>query len=231
MTKNKKIEVPHHMGHRKRLKTRFKNNGGDSLAEYEILELILFRSLPRKDTKPIAKRLIDKFNSLDGVLTASLEGLTKIQGVGEEVAVDIKIMQHLTQRKKLAELMKKPVLGRLPKVIEYCKDVMGNEPLEQFRVLFLNKQNELILDEVLNVGSVDTVPVYPSQVIKKATDIYATAIILVHNHPSGDAMPSEHDKEMTMTIQQAAAVFGIVVHDHIIVSGREHKSMRKMGML
>ena len=231
MTKNKKIEVPHHMGHRKRLKSRFKNNGGDSLAEYEILELILFRSLPRKDTKPIAKRLIDKFNSLDGVLTASLEGLTKIQGVGEEVAVDIKIMQHLTQRKKLAELMKKPVLGRLPKVIEYCKDVMGNEPLEQFRVLFLNKQNELILDEVLNVGSVDTVPVYPSQVIKKATDIYATAIILVHNHPSGDAMPSEHDKEMTMTIQQAAAVFGIVVHDHIIVSGREHKSMRKMGML
>ena len=231
MTKNKKIEVPHHMGHRKRLKSRFKNNGGDSLAEYEILELILFRSLPRKDTKPIAKRLIDKFNSLDGVLTASLEGLTKIQGVGEEVAVDIKIMQHLTQRKKLAELMKKPVLGRLPKVIEYCKDVMGNEPLEQFRVLFLNKQNELILDEVLNVGSVDTVPVYPSQVIKKATDIYATAIILVHNHPSGDAMPSQHDKEMTMTIQQAAAVFGIVVHDHIIVSGRQHKSMRKMGML
>ena len=222
---------PHYHGHRDRLRQRFKSVGHESLADYEILELLLFRSIRQADTKPIAKALIDQFGSLAGVLGAEEKALIKVQGVGPTIAHDLKVVHAASHRAKRSDLFEKTVLGSWSAVIEYCTTVMAHEQIEQFRVLFLDKKNALIADEKQQQGTVDHTPVYPREVIKKALEYNATALILVHNHPSGDPTPSKADIDMTNIIIESAAPMGITVHDHIIIGKEGHVSMRGLQLI
>ncbi|MEO1985118.1 MAG: DNA repair protein RadC [Martelella sp.] len=174
----------HVLGHRDRLRARFRESGSNALADYEILELLLFRLIPRRDTKPIAKALIERFGSLGGVFGAPAELLQEVPGIGETVAFDLKLMSALAQRSLKSSLKDRPILGSWSSVIDYCNAAMAHETREQFRILFLDKRNKLIADEIQGIGTIDHTPVYPREVIKRALELSATAIILVHNHPT-----------------------------------------------
>ena len=191
--------APHFLGHRERLKTRFHDAGGVSLADYELLELILFQALPRRDTKPIAKALLNRFGSFSEVLAAPEGELTRIPGIGEAAVHHLKLIQAAAQRFARDSVRERPLLGSWSAVIDYCRAAMAYEAIEQFRVLFLDKKNMLIADEVQQTGTVDHTPVYPREVVKRALELSATALILVHNHPSGDPTPSTADIQMTKT--------------------------------
>lgn len=221
----------HYHGHRERLRTRFRDHGDTALADYEILELLLFRLIPRRDTKPIAKALLDRFGTLAGVFGAELARLTEVKGVGEAVATDIKLIATTAHRMLKSELKGKKVLASWSSVVEYCHAAMAYETREQFRILFLDKRNALIADEVQQKGTVDHTPVYPREVVKRALDLSATAIILVHNHPSGDPTPSRADIEMTKTIIETAKPLGITVHDHIIIGKEGHASLKGLRLI
>ncbi|RFC62438.1 JAB domain-containing protein [Fulvimarina endophytica] len=221
----------HHDGHRERLKARFADQGSDALADYEFLELVLFRSIPRKDVKPIAKALIARFGSLAEVLNAPRRLLTEVEGVKDAVALDLAIIAGINQRAMRSAVRKREVLSSWSAVLEYCTAVMAHEPREQFRLLFLDKKNALIADEVQGQGTVDHTPVYPREVVRRALELNATAIILVHNHPSGDPTPSRADIEMTRTIQETAKPLGISLHDHIIVGKSGHASLRGLKLI
>ncbi|WP_342642246.1 RadC family protein [Rhodoligotrophos ferricapiens] len=221
----------HYLGHRERLRERFRAKGADSLADYELLELILFRSMPRRDTKPVAKALIEKFGSFAEVLSARPERLIEVKGVGESIAFDLKVLQAAALRLSLSDARQRPVLGAWSAVIKYCRAAMAFDDQEQFRILFLDKKNRLIADEVQQRGTVDHTPVYPREVIKRALDLGASGIILVHNHPSGDPTPSRADIDMTKFIVEAASKLGITVHDHIIVGRDGHASFRALGLI
>lgn len=217
-------------GHRSRLKSRFMNNGASALADYELLELLLFRSIPRRDTKPIAKNLISVFGSFSEVLAAPPERLAEIKGIGQSTITDFQIVKASAEALVSGQVREKPLLGSWSSVIDYCRTAMAFEDKEQFRILFLDKKNKLIKDEVQQVGTVDHTPVYPREVVKRALELSATAIILVHNHPSGDPTPSRADIEMTKTINEIASSLGITVHDHIIIAKDGHASLKGLKL-
>jgi DNA repair protein RadC len=222
---------PHFLGHRERLKTRFRDQGGASLADYELLELILFQAVPRRDTKPIAKALLARFGSFSDVLAAPEPRLVEVTGVGPSVATHLKLVHAAATRYARGAVRQRPLLGSWNDVIDYCRAAMAYEDREQFRILFLDRKNVLIADEVQQVGTVDHTPVYPREVVKRALELSATAIVLVHNHPSGDPTPSRADIDMTRTIVDIAKPLGIAVHDHLIVGRQGHASFRALKLI
>lgn len=221
----------HYHGHRDRLRQRFKKSGDGALEDYELLELLLFRLIPRRDTKPIAKALLDNFGTLAQVFGAPAKRLQEVKGIGENVANDIKLISHIAQRMLKSELRDKQLLASWSSVIDYCHSAMAYEEREQFRILFLDKKNVLIADEVQQTGTMDHTPVYPREVVKRALELSATAIILVHNHPSGDPTPSRADIEMTKLILDTAKPLGITLHDHIIIGKDGHVSFKGLRLI
>jgi DNA repair protein RadC len=223
--------LAHYHGHRDRLRGRFRDKGADSLADYELLELALFRALPRRDTKPVAKALLARFGTLADVLSAPPERLKEINGVGEQAVTDLKLFRAIAERMGQDSVRKRPILSSWNSLLDYCRTAMAYEEREQFRILFLDKKNALIADEVQQTGTVDHTPVYPREIMRRALELSATAIILVHNHPSGDPSPSAADIKMTKTIAEVAKPLGIVVHDHLIIARDGHASFRGMGLI
>ena len=224
-------EKPHYFGHRERLRQRLLRGGTDPLDDYELLELVLQAAQTRRDTKPIAKALLAQFGSLGAVLAAPPEALRAVAGMGEVSAVQIKATHAVVTRMLREEVKKQPVLSSWKQVIAYVRAAMAYERNEQFRILFLDKKNNLVADEVQQKGTVDHAPVYPREVVKRALEIGASALILVHNHPSGDPTPSRADVEMTKDVQKAAAALGLLVHDHIVIGRDGHASLRTLGLM
>jgi len=233
-TKNDKPQtkdVPHYHGHRERLRARFLEAGSAALADYELLELVLFRALPRRDVKPLAKQLLEKFGSFPEVIAASRQRLTEVAGLGDAAITELKVVQAAAERLARDQAKGREVLSSWTALINYCRTAMAFADKEQFRILFLDKRNKLIADERQQIGTVDHTPVYPREVIKRALELSATAIILVHNHPSGDPTPSSADIEMTQAIVQIAAPLGITVHDHLIIGKDGHVSFRSLKLI
>ncbi len=224
-------QKPHYLGHRERLRERFVSGGPDALPDYELLELVLFRSLPRRDTKPIAKALIEKFGSFAEVISAERERLIEIKGIGDSVVIDLKLVQAAALRLSKGSILKKTALHSWSQLLDYCRASMAYKTTEQFRILFLDKKNFLIADEIQGEGTVDHTPVYIREVIKRALELSASSIILVHNHPSGDVTPSRADIDMTQQIIDAAEKLNIIVHDHIIVGRDGHASFRGLKLI
>jgi len=222
---------PHYLGHRERLRRRFRDAGADALPDYELLELILFRAVPRRDTKPLAKAILAQFGTFAEALNAPEERLKEVPGLGEAAITEIKLVRAAALRLVRGEVLERPVLASWSQVLDYCRASMGFEAKEQFRILFLDKRNQIIADEVQQTGTVDHTPVYVREVVKRALELSATAIVLVHNHPSGDPTPSRADIEMTKQIVSSAKNLGIVVHDHIIVGKQGHASFRGLGLI
>ncbi|MDQ6433169.1 DNA repair protein RadC [Mesorhizobium sp. LHD-90] len=220
-----------HTGHRERLRQRFREAGAGALADYELLELLLFRSIPRADTKARAKALLKRFGSLAEVLGAPEHLLREVDDIGEGAALDLKIVAAAAQRMMRSEIKGREVLSSWTQVIDYCRASMAFEDREQFRILFLDKKNALIADEVQQTGTVDHTPVYPREIVRRALELSATAVILVHNHPSGDPTPSRADIDMTKTIVASAKPLGIAVHDHIIIGKKGHASMKGLLLI
>jgi len=223
-------DKPHYTGHRDRLRERFLA-APDSLPDYELLELLLFMAIPRRDVKPIAKNLIARFGTLNGVLNATMAELQGIDGISEITATAIKIIRAAGLRLLKQDVEGRPVLTSWQRLLDYLHAAMANEKREHFRLLFLNKKNELIADEVQHSGTVDHTAAYPREIMKRALELGATAIILVHNHPSGDPTPSQADITLTNQIIAAAAPFNIVVHDHLIVSRGGVGSFKSLGLI
>ncbi len=224
-------ERPHYAGHRARLRQRLLKSGGSTLADYEIIEFLLFAAQPRRDTKPTAKALLAHFGSLAEVLSAEPAALCEIKGVGDGGAAALKVVQEAARRLAREALIDRPVIGSWDKLLAYCRIALGRDKVEQFHLLFLDRKNRLIADERQQRGTVDQTCVYPREVVKRALELSATAIILVHNHPSGDPTPSAADIEMTREIVRAADSLGIAVHDHVIIARSGHASFRSLGLL
>jgi DNA repair protein RadC len=224
-------ETPHYHGHRMRLRERFRGAGADALSDYELLEMVLFRALPRGDVKPLAKSLIKKFGSFAEVVHAPATRLREIAGVGEATITELKLIAAAANRVAKGQVQQRTMLSSWNEVIDYCRTSMAFADKEQFRILFLDKRNQLISDEVQQVGTIDHTPVYPREVIKRALELSATAIILVHNHPSGDPTPSGADIHMTKAIIDIAKPLGIAVHDHIIVGKNGHASLKGLRLI
>jgi DNA repair protein RadC len=224
-------ETPHYHGHRDRLRARFTEVGGDALPDYELLELVLFRSIPRRDVKPVAKELLKRFGTFAEVLAAPAPRLMEVEGIGESVVNDLKIVEAAARRIAKGAVAKRPVLSSWSAVLDYCRTAMAFADREQFRLLFLDKRNALIADEVQQSGTVDHTPVYPREVVKRALELSATALILVHNHPSGDPTPSSADIKMTRDIIDVAKPLGITIHDHIIVGREGHASFKGLRLI
>ena len=231
LPKAKPAEPRHYLGHRERLRERFASAGSDAFADYELLELLLFRAVARGDTKPIAKALLARFGTLAEVFGAPVALLQEVKGVGPAVALDLKIIAAASQRMLRGEIKGREVLSSWNQVVEYCRAAMAFEEREQFRILFLDKKNALIADEVQQTGTVDHTPVYPREVIRRALELSASAIVLVHNHPSGDPTPSRADIDMTRLILETAKPLGIAVHDHIIIGKKSHVSMKGLALI
>ena len=219
------------LGHRDRLRQRFRHGGADAMPDYELLEMILFRVFPRGDTKPLAKKLLAKFGTFAEVINAPEERLREVEGIGERAVVELKFIRAAALRLMRGNIMNKVVLGSWNAVIDYCRAAQGFDQREAFRILFLDKRNQLIADEVQQHGTVDHTPVYVREVVKRALELAATAIILVHNHPSGDPTPSRADIDMTKQIVDAARPLGISVHDHIIVGRQGHASLKALRLM
>ena len=222
---------PHYHGHRERLRTRFRDAGSEAVTDYELLELLLFRALPRRDVKPLAKALLDKFGSFAEVIAAPPTRLAEVKGLGDSAITEFKLVFAAASRLARGQVTKRPMLSSWSTVLDYCRTAMAFADKEQFRVLFLDKRNQLIADEVQQVGTVDHTPVYPREVVKRALELSATAIILVHNHPSGDPTPSRADIQMTQAIVEVAHSLGISVHDHIIVGKEGHASFKGLKLI
>ncbi len=217
--------------HRKRLRARFMEGGAAAMPDYEMLELVLFRAIPRQDVKPLARRLLDVFGDFNRVLSAPAARLTEVQGVGDAVVQELKIVEAAAHRLARARVMNRQVLSSWDALLDYCHTSMAHRETEQFRVLYLDRKNVLIADEEQARGTVDHVPVYPREVVKRALELNASALILVHNHPSGDPTPSESDILMTEQVNEAAQVLGIVLHDHLIIGKSRELSFRASGYL
>ncbi|MEX2644106.1 MAG: DNA repair protein RadC [Acetobacterales bacterium] len=224
-------ERPHYHGHRDRLRQRLLDGGADALPDYELLELVLFLAIPRKDTKPIAKRLLDRFKTFDAVITADPRALRQVEGVGEAVVAALKTVQAAALRLSRTQVIQRDVLSSWDALMDYCTATMAREKTEQLRLLFLDRKNVLIDEEVHAVGTVDHTPLYPREVVRRALEIGASALILVHNHPSGDPTPSSADVEMTRKVKEAAAALGITLHDHVIIGRNRYTSFRSEGLL
>jgi len=222
---------PHYHGHRQRLRERLLQAGADALPDYEILELVLCNARPRVDVKPLAKELLAKFGSFAEVISASPARLREVEGVGEAAIAEFKIIEAAAKRMARTELKRRTVLSSWSAVLDYCRTAMAFADTEALRILFLDKKNQLIADEEQQKGTVDHTPVYPREVVKRALELSATAVILVHNHPSGDPTPSRADIEMTQAIVAVARPLGIAVHDHIIVGKDGHASLKGMRLI
>src|SRR5262245_48479320 len=218
-------------GHRERLRARFLKGGADAMPDYELLEMTLFAALPRRDTKPLAKALLARFGTFAEVIAAPRARLMEIKGVGENVANHLKIVEAAAHRLAKTKIMGRPALSSWSALLDYCTAAMARSETEEFRVLFLDRKNCLIVDEVQNRGTVDHTPVYPREIIKRALELTATAIILVHNHPSGDPTPSKSDILMTREIVAAAKALSIAVHDHLVIGRAGHASFKSLGLL
>jgi len=221
--------APHYHGHRERLRARFMEAGAQALADYEMLELVLFRAVPRRDVKPLAKDLLLKFGSFAEVISAPAERL-KQEGLGEAAVIELKVVQAAAQRLARGEVKKRTAMSSGTAVIDYIRTAQAFAEKEQFRILFLDKKNRVIADEVQQEGTVDHTPVYPREVVKRALELSATALILVHNHPSGDPTPSQADVEMTRQVAQVARTLGIQVLDHVIVGKDGHASLKGLKL-
>ncbi|PHQ98518.1 MAG: hypothetical protein COB40_00455 [Marinosulfonomonas sp.] len=217
--------------HRKRLRERFLQGGAQAMPDYELLELVLFRAIPRHDVKPLARLLLDTFGDFNRVLSASKERLTAVRGVGSAVVQELKIVEAASHRLARARVMQKNVISSWDAILDYCHTTMAHRETEQFRILFLDRKNILIADEEQARGTVDHVPVYPREVVKRALELNASALILVHNHPSGDPTPSDADITMTGQINDAAKALGLVLHDHLIIGKSQELSFRAAGYL
>ena len=217
--------------HRARLRERFMAGGAAAMPDYEMLELVLFRAIPRQDVKPLARRLIETFGDFNRVLTAPAARLEQVDGVGPAVVTELKIVEAAAQRMARARVMHRPVLAGWDALLDYCHTAMAHREIEQFRVLYLDRKNVLIADEEQARGTVDHVPVYPREIIRRALELNASALILVHNHPSGDPTPSREDISMTARIAQAADSMGIAIHDHLIIGKSRELSFRSQGLL
>lgn len=222
---------PGHLGHRDRLRERLLTRGAEALADYEILEILLFSNYPRKDTKPVAKALIARFGSLASVFAARPEELQEVEDVGPGAAGTIKAAQAAALHMLRAEVRAQPVLNNWDRLTDYLHAALAREPIEQFRVLFLDTKNRLIADEAQAKGTVNHTPVYPREVVKRALELGATALILVHNHPSGDPTPSRADIAMTAEVKAATEALGMLLHDHLIIGNGRHMSFRREGLL
>jgi len=230
-TQDQPAETPHYHGHRERLRERFYGAGPDALSDYELLEMALFPALPRRDTKPLAKALLKKFGSFAEVVHAPEARLREVDGIKDASIHQLKLIAASAQRIAKGEIRRSIALSSWNEVIDYCRTGMAFADKEQFRILFLDKRNQLIADEVQQTGTVDHTPVYPREVIKRALELSSTALILVHNHPSGDPTPSQADIQMTKAIVEIASPLGISVHDHIIVGKNGHASLKGMRLM
>ncbi|PTE16475.1 RadC family protein [Pseudogemmobacter blasticus] len=217
--------------HRKRLRARFMEGGAQAMPDYELLELLLFRAIPRQDVKPLARLLLDTFGDFNRVVTASVPRLMMVRGVGDAVVQELKIVEAAAQRMMRARVMHRPLLSSWDALLDYCHTTMAHRETEQFRILFLDRKNVLIADEEQAKGTVDHVPVYPREVVKRALELNASALILVHNHPSGDPTPSEADIGMTAQVQDACQTLGLTLHDHLIIGKSRELSFRAQGYL
>ena len=217
--------------HRKRLRARFLEGGAQALPDYELLELVLFRAIPRQDVKPLARRLLDSFGDFNRVISASPARLAATPGVGDAVVTELKLVEAAAQRLMRARVLHRPVLSSWDTLLDYCRTAMAHRETEQFRILYLDRKNVLIADEEQARGTVDHVPVYPREVVKRALELNASALILVHNHPSGDPTPSQSDIAMTAQVQEAARVLNITLHDHLIIGKSRELSFRSEGYL
>ena len=217
--------------HRKRLRDRFLSGGAAAMPDYELLELVLFRAIPRRDVKPLARQLLDKFGDFNVVISASAPQLAEVPGIGDAVICELKIVEAAAHRLSRARVMQRQVISSWDALLDYCHTTMAHRETEQFRVFYLDRKNILIADEAQADGTVDHVPVYPREVVKRALHLNASALILVHNHPSGDPTPSEADIAMTNQIQTAADALGITLHDHLIIGKSCELSFRAQGYL
>jgi DNA repair protein RadC len=224
-------EPAHYLGHRERLRTRLREAGAEAIADYELLELVLFRAIPRRDVKPLAKALIARFGSFAEAIAARPERLAEIEGMSAASITEFKILEAGAKRFAKGAAKKRLPMGSWSEVVDYCRTAMAFAEREEFRILFLDKRNGLIADEVQGAGTVDHTPVYPREVVRRALELAATAVILVHNHPSGDPTPSEADVKMTLDIIAIATPLGIAVHDHLIVGRHGHASLRSLRLI
>lgn len=231
MAETPTLEKPHYLGHRARLRERFLEGGANALPDYELLEMVLFAAKSRGDCKPLAKQLLTHFGSFSKVITAEPERLREVDGVGDAVIATLKTVEAASQRLLKQEATAKTILQNWPALLDYCQASMAHKKREEFRVLFLNNKNVLIADEVQNTGTVDHTPAYPREVVRRALELSASAIILAHNHPSGDVTPSQADIALTQQIVKAAAALNITVHDHVIIGTDNHYSFKSHGML
>ena len=225
------VEMPHYLGHRERLRDRFFTAGADAMPDYELLELTLFAAVPRRDVKPLAKALLVRFGSFAEVIADPRERILEVEGASVAVATQLKIVEAAARRLAKTRLLGRPALASWAALIDYCAAAMARAQREEFRVLFLDRKNVLIADEVQSTGTIDHTPVYPREIVKRALEHAATALILVHNHPSGDPTPSRADITMTRDVADAARALGIVVHDHVIVGRSGHISFKTLGLL
>ena len=229
--KDKQQEKPHYHGHRARARERFLKDGGEGLEDYEILEIFLFGAFPRRDTKPIAKRMLQKFGSIGNIMAAEPKELIAIDHVSESAVTQLRVAKQLTARALKAELCNKPVLQSWVSLLDYLRLQMGSNKNEQFRVLYLDSANKLIEDKVHSEGTVNQTTAYPREIALNAVERGSTAIIIVHNHPSGDCSPSRADKMLTQRIQMACTAVEVAVHDHVIISNSDHFSFASHGLL
>ncbi len=222
---------PDHLGHRERLRQRFLKGGTGAVEDYELLELLLFATLPRQDTKAIAKALLRRFGSLAGVFRASPQALMEVKGIKSNGAAILKVVPALAERLAQEEAREHPVISSWDRLLDYCRIALAHETVEQVRVLFLNKRNVLLADELQSRGTVDHAPLYPREVVKRALELGASAMIVVHNHPSGEPTPSQGDIDITRALEEAARPLGVLLHDHLVIGRHGHTSFKAAGLL
>jgi DNA repair protein RadC len=218
-------------GHRERMRTRLLKAGPEALADHEMLEMVLFLALPRRDTKPLARALLTRFRSFAAAIAAPLPDLLAIDGIGEAGAAALKTVQAAALRLARSEITDLPILGNWPKLLAYLTAALAHEPVEQAHVLYLDGRNRLLADEAQGRGTVNHTPLYPREVVKRALELHATALVLAHNHPSGDPTPSREDIATTREIKTAAEALRIVLHDHVIIARARWLSFRQEGLL
>jgi DNA repair protein RadC len=224
-------DAQHYLGHRERLRARFLKGGSEALADYELLELVLFRAIPRRDVKPLAKALLARFGSFAAVVAARPERLREIAGLGEAAIVELKIVAEAARRFAKVKLENRPAMGSFSAVLDYCRTAMAYLDREEFRILFLDKKNFLIADEVQSTGTIDQAPVFPREIMRRAFELNATALILIHNHPSGDPSPSQTDIQMTQQIVSLGKSLNVAVHDHLIIGRDGFTSFRGLQLI
>ncbi len=222
---------PHYWGHRERLRTRFLKGGHEPMPEYELLELLLFNAIPRIDVKPLAKRLLAEFGDLNGVIAASKHRVLQVDGATDWVYYHLRVVEAFGQRMAQAKVMQRDVVSSWEDLVVYCRTAMAHREVEQFRVLYLDRKNVLKADEEQANGTVDHVPVYPREIVKRALELNASSLILIHNHPSGDPTPSKSDITMTQRVRDACDTLGILIHDHVIIGKDKEYSFRAEGLL